>query len=432
MEKPITISPEHQLAAAEAVRNFYAENGYVYSELVSVLMPGADEDFAYQVAEDINLDGIIDESLQNYKKYGRHCEAFRQNLAHSSPFTARVNRLLPDAEYSGAETVQLMRAICSEKEYHPFPLESAEPIPTPQLIVGAQNTFSTGNIRWDWYIVCMLIHTPCDGGLFNGGKDAQSCEDGIKAAAGCLDYIESNFKTRWWQTAYYHINKLFEKGCAVPTEVSRMFEETLIKDLALFSDSWLIKQKLATYFIAVGRPLEAVPYIKDYLDAAGPKKGCYFLYFRNLLGVAYYKAGKYDEALAVFKRLAEADKSNRPMIYYNIAACYVQMGDFDSALTYLEKIEGTFEDWALKVVGPVDVKDEETYLEFREKSVSLFKDNNSKGALVYALKAVLLKSDDNILQYNVGVFYKQDDHAEKAVPYLERAAQLIPKIWVGA
>jgi tetratricopeptide (TPR) repeat protein len=422
MENPISISPKQQWAAAELVRNFYAENGYVFSELVSVLMPGVNEEFAIQIADDINYEGIVDEaydvSVSSYKP-------FLQNLAHSSPFTARSNHFLPNVGYSGVETAEFLRDVCAASGCE-YPLDSLEPAPNPQIIIGALGAFSSGSLMSDWLQICRLKYTPCDNDLFkafNDKKDAQSCEEGIKAASGCLDYIENNFETRSWQTAYYYINNLFKRECDIPPELSKMFEETLIKDLALFAGSakFTVSQ-LTDYYFATGQPLKAIPYIKYFIDALVPKGGSYISHFKNLLGIAYYKTGEYRSALAVFKMLTEADKSNRPLIYYNIAACYAQLKDYDNALAYLEAIKEPFnhKGWL------VDVKDEDSWIEFNDKFGNMYEAGNYKAALVYALKAVLLKWFDDALQYNIGLSYHVLGFEEKAVPYLERAIKLNP------
>jgi hypothetical protein len=52
-------------------------------------------------------------------------------------------------------------------------------------------------------------------------------------------------------------------------------------------------------------------------------------------GASYYEAGEYENALREFTRAYEL--SQRPALFYNIAGCYQQLGDYANAVTYLER-----------------------------------------------------------------------------------------------
>ena len=52
-------------------------------------------------------------------------------------------------------------------------------------------------------------------------------------------------------------------------------------------------------------------------------------------GVAYYKAGKYDAALADFNKVLQLDGTNKKAIMY-LGHCSMELDDLDTALTYYD------------------------------------------------------------------------------------------------
>ncbi len=175
-------------------------------------------------------------------------------------------------------------------------------------------------------------------------------------------------------------------------------------------------------------------------------------------GTRDYEAGRYPDAVAMFKMAAEKDPE-RPEPSYQLGRCYMAMADrqfvendliaalgwCDDAISAFEKAIGAFPGYSLAVTGKADAlklkgkhtaafeianwvaaqsgfKAKKLILEAREYDDSGDLDN---AQLAYG-KAVAVEPDNAMAHAELGLFYWRVNNKPEAIRSLQRAYELQP------
>ncbi len=158
-------------------------------------------------------------------------------------------------------------------------------------------------------------------------------------------------------------------------------------------------------YLSVEKPEDAIGEFVKVSEAA-PTYGVPAIYYRSHL---YYEAGKYDEALAGFKKI-ETNTEYRSLSAYYIAHILYLKGEYDESLRYAIPLMNTLE------------ADQQQALS-RVVGLCYFHLKSYDKALQYLSRyAKLHKITDRSDNYCLGYCYYQTGQYATAIPYLESAS----------
>ncbi len=129
-------------------------------------------------------------------------------------------------------------------------------------------------------------------------------------------------------------------------------------------------------------------------------------------GINFFNAGKYQEAIDAFLKVAERFPENVEP-FYNLGVCYLRNGNPESAVGPLEKV--------------IQLKPEtvEAYFALGECYFNL---GQSEKALAAFSKATNFDPNNAKAYYNLGIIYYKYDKTDEALGFLEKAIALDPKL----
>jgi adenylate cyclase len=124
-----------------------------------------------------------------------------------------------------------------------------------------------------------------------------------------------------------HVHALVVFSYMYLKEFDRAIEEAE-KAVSLSPNSAFAYWALGTAFLAAGRPQEAIPLVQKSLRLSPLPVHSQVL---GALGMAYSSLGKYDEAIATYKKVLHFYGSDHLMAHLGLAGVYASIGREDEA-----------------------------------------------------------------------------------------------------
>jgi len=167
----------------------------------------------------------------------------------------------------------------------------------------------------------------------------KSLELALKLAQKCYAMSDKGYKAHWLLGYVYLQLRDFDRAT---TEYDRA--------LALNSNDADFLAQMARALTYLGRSEQAIAQLKKAMRMNPRHPEWYW----NVLGLAYYEVGQYDEALATLKQ------NNKPLFstHSTLAAVYVRLGRIEEARAEVSKILEINPDYTLKSVKLLPYKDE--------------------------------------------------------------------------
>lgn len=133
-------------------------------------------------------------------------------------------------------------------------------------------------------------------------------------------------------------------------------------------------------------------------------------------GQMHLNAGNYNQAIESF-RMAVSLEEDYTDAYVEMGVAYKKKGDFDKAITYLEKAVSM----GGNVFEPVYLSDAFTHL-----GAIYLKKGNFDRALKYLKQAVFINPNSSLAYNNLGLFYLSRGFLDKAIDNFYKAISLNP------
>ena len=202
-------------------------------------------------------------------------------------------------------------------------------------------------------------------------------------------------------SSFYIINGMEEEAI----EVCKTAMKKHPTNIYLISNLVLALSNIGSYEYAI-----------DFLKKLIIKHGDNTLYWK-LMGDIFYEMERYKEAVESYTKAIIKIKKKTPDeyiadIYNGIASCYLEMNNYNEALTFFKK--------SLKQT-PKDV-----YTLLSVAQLYFYRLDNFKEALKYSKQLLELEPENGLVQYLIGLVYLQMDHHEKARWYLYKARKSMP------
>jgi len=129
-------------------------------------------------------------------------------------------------------------------------------------------------------------------------------------------------------------------------------------------------------------------------------------------GVKSFKGGKYDEAIASFKKVIEKFPQNYEG-YYNLGLAYLKKENIDEAIVALEKA--------------TEINPDALPAYFALGECYFAKDDSEKTTQSFS-KAIELEPENPMAFYNLGIVYYKIDKIEEALGAFDKAIELNPEL----
>ncbi len=205
-------------------------------------------------------------------------------------------------------------------------------------------------------------------------------------------------------------------GKAKQTDYTDGIAQSLIAISILYHDKGDLPQALNILRIA-----------KPYCEASTFQNGRYLLYLNNNFAALYTEknisdsaAYYYFESLKLFEQKKSTDTSILLMVYGNLGGLWVNGGQYDLALKYLQKAKD------IMSLVKDESQDGQIYCNFAEAYAG---NRSYDSAIVYAKQAIVFgkKSGDIYLQkyaaYDIGTFYFNKNQPDIAISYYQDALE---------
>lgn len=211
--------------------------------------------------------------------------------------------------------------------------------------------------------------------------------------------------------------------------------------------SALLRAQLGLYYAREGQHDEAAAHLKDALRISQEQTGLESAALLNNLAAIYRMAGRYNEALPIFTRLAEGG-SHRAVVELNLGQCYLGLRrypearaslfralhlrpryvDAMAAMGFLETEEGRFEEAAGQYRAAIALIPDSAELRVG-LGVALKQSGRLDEAIEAFASAVALDPQMAPAHGNLGAAYAMLGNFDAARVHLERAVAINPRLW---
>ncbi len=172
---------------------------------------------------------------------------------------------------------------------------------------------------------------------------------------------------------------------------------------AAYSNRCLVNLQLDNYAAAEADCITAIKYNSDNLEA-------------DLnLGLAYYRQGKYQQAIAQYQEIIQRDKRDY-RAYYNRGLAYLALNNYQPAIT----------DYQMALMHSPDSNIESKSLIYNDLALAYMMLGEDEQAVFNFTQAIALNSNNYEAYYNRGCAYHRQREYQAAIKDFSQAVQLKP------